>query len=251
MDLGLNGRRVLVTGASGGLGRAVARILVQEGASLAITARTVDADFGKLGRDIAGNGGVVHPIALNLESDQSVREAVEMAADSLGGIDGLVNCAVRWGQWCDRIEDASEVEWKRHLRANTEGVFVLVQAAAPHLRQSRSGRVVLVSSTLATKGMVGSWVYATSKAAGHGLARSLAWDLGRDHVLINTVMPGTILVDGRHRSIPDADLVALTELQPSGRLPDADDVADVIAYLVSPRNRVLTGEVVQVTGGTP
>ena len=251
MDFCLDGKKVLVAGATGGLGRAVALGLAAEGAHLALTSRHLGPDLLTLAEKINLSGPQPVSVAMDLEDLTSVRAAVEQASNELGGLDGLVSCAVRWGRWRDRIEEAPDMEWQPHLRANLEGVFTLVQAAAPHLRQSDAGRVVLVSSTLAGKGMVGSWVYATAKAGGHGLARGLAWDLGRDSVLVNTVMPGLILVEGEHRSIPPDELPALATQQPAGRLPDADDVADVIVYLVSPRNRVITGEIVQVTGGTP
>lgn len=251
MDLHLAGRRILVTGATGGIGRTVALTLAAEGADLALASRRAGPDLLELAAELEGSGSLAVPIAMDLEDLHSVRSAVTQAATGLGALDGLVNCAVRWGQWRDRIEEAPDPEWQPHLRANLEGVFVLVQAAAPHLRRSNAGRVVLVSSTLAEKGMIGSWVYATAKAGGHGLARGLAWDLGRDDVLVNTVMPGVVLVNGEHRSIPGGELPRLAAQQPAGRLPADQDVADVIAYLVSPRNRVISGEIVPITGGTP
>ena len=251
MDLSLRHRRILVTGATGGLGRAVAAALAAEGACLALASQTVDDRLLAVVDDVRQSGGQCDPVQLNLEDLAGVREGVASAAQILGGLDGLVNCAIRWGTRRERIEEAPDGEWQPHLRANVEGVFVLVQSSAPHLRASGEGRVVLVSSTLAFKGMIGSWVYATAKAAGHGLARSLAWDLGRDNVLVNTVMPGVVLVDGAHRSIPPSELDLLKGLQPARRLPEASDVADMIIYLVSPRNRAITGEIVEISGGTP
>ena len=230
----------------------MARRFSEEGSSVALTYHSHEQAALDVWQTLAEDDGRHSPpIRMDLENPESVRGAVRDAIRELGGIDVLVNCAFRWGVYCDRVEDAAEEEWPAHLRANLESIFVLLQEASPYLRSSGTGRVVLISSPLAVTGTIGSWVYATAKSAGHGLARSLAWDLGRQGVLVNTVMPGTVIVDGAHRSIPTAELETLKKEQPSGCLPTADEVADAVVFLGSPRTRAITGTVLPVTGGTP
>lgn len=250
MDLGLNGRSVLVTGGSGGIGGCIARAYAQEGANVAVTyasnRKAAEALVDEM-RDMGVDGFSVH---LDLTDLDSVTSAVDAVLDRFGGLDVLVSNAVCWEEWRDYVEQWVPNDWQPVLRANVEGVFTLAQRATPALRRSGVGRIVFISSSLTERGMIGCWSYATAKAAGHGLARSLAWDLGRDNVLVNTVMPGMVLVDGHHRSVPDEDLPALVDKQPSRRLPTGEDVARAVLFLGSPSNLCITGEILHVTGGT-
>jgi 3-oxoacyl-[acyl-carrier protein] reductase len=251
MDLGLRGSTVLVTGGTGGIGKCIARAFAAEGANLAITYSS-QPDAAKLLVDELRSTGVDAICAhLDLTDPASVVGVVDSTTAHFGGLDVLVSNAVRWEEWRDYIEDWVPEDWQPTLRANVEGVFQLAQRAAPSLRRSAAGRIVFISSSLTERGMVGCWSYAAAKAAGHGLARGLAWDLGRDGVLVNTVMPGMVLVDGHHRSAPDDELAALAAKQPAGRLPTGEDVANAVLFLASTVNRSITGEVLPVTGGTP
>jgi NAD(P)-dependent dehydrogenase (short-subunit alcohol dehydrogenase family) len=124
-----------------------------------------------------------------------------------------------------------------------------VQHAAPALRQSKQGRLVLLSTDLAERGMAGSWAYGAAKAGLHGLVASLQHDLGKDGVLANIVMPGITLENGEHRVIPKEALAAIAAQFTAQRLPEAADVAAAIVFLCSPRTTATQGEIIRVNGG--
>lgn len=250
MDLGLAGRKVLITGGSGDLGSALVRGFAAEGADVGFTYAVQQTAAEDLRDQLAegGNHAVAHP--MDLTDLESVRRAVSALAEALGGVDVLISNAVVWDEWRASVEEWGPVDWQPILRANTEGVFTLVQEAASHLRASDAGRVVFVSSSLTDRGMHGVWLYTVAKTAGLGLARSLAWDLGRDRVLVNTVAPGVVLkADGHHRNIPDEELERLAAAQPVGRLPTMEDIVNFVLFLGSPANGAMNAEVIRITGG--
>ncbi len=260
MDLGLKGAAVLVTGGSGGIGRATALAFAAEGARVTITYRAREDVAKAVADEIADAGGQAHVVPMDLDETESPEAAVAAAVERWGELDVLVANAVNWGiepnvddfaRRPDRIEDAPMDQLLPVLRSNLVGNLRLVRAAAPVLRRSEHGRVVLVSSDIAERGYLGGWAYGAAKAGLHGLSASLAPDLGRDGVLVNVVMPGITLDDGHHHVIPDAALPAIAARYPANRLATTGDVAAAIAFLCSPRNGATTGEIVRVTGGSP
>lgn len=256
MDLSLTNSAVLVTGGSGGIGRATAVSFAREGARVAITYNSREDVAKAVLDEIADTGGEPYAVQMTLDELESVDRAVAEVTEHFGGLDVLVGNAVQWGSAdfdtrATRIEDYAQHDWQEVLRGNLEGNFQLVKAAAPALRRSANGRVVLVSSTLAETGMAGTWAYGAAKAGLHGLAAHLTPDLGADGVLVNVVMAGITLDDGHHHVIPDQALPSIAAAFPAGRLPGTEDVAATITYLCSPRNAATTGEIVRVSGGRP
>jgi NAD(P)-dependent dehydrogenase (short-subunit alcohol dehydrogenase family) len=255
MDLGLTNAAVLVTGGSSGIGRQTALTFAAEGARVAITYNSRKDAAEGVAEEITAAGGDPFVVPLDLDDADSIAEAVEATVNRWGRLDALVGNAVHWGS-ADfhnrptRIEDVPAEQWLPVMRANLVGNFRLVQHAAPALRRSAHGRLVLVSTDLAERGMLGSWAYGAAKAGLHGLVASLAHDLGLDGVLANIVMPGITLEDGHHRVIPDEALTKIAKRFTAQRLPDAADVAAAIVFLCSPRTTATTGEIVRVTGGT-
>jgi len=167
----------------------------------------------------------------------------------------VVGNAVDWGSagFDDRpvrIEDGRPEWWVPVMRANLEGNFHLVQQVAPALRRSGHGRLVLISTDLAERGMVGSWPYAAAKAGLHGLVASLQHDLGADGVLVNIVMPGIALDNGEHRVIPKPALDQIAAGFTARHLPDTNELADAILFLTSPRTCSIQGQILRVTGGS-
>ena len=171
-------RRVFVTGATGAIGSAIAKSFGAAGATLAATSRSGDVP------------GVAHPLRLTLD-DASITNAVDAATAQLGGLDTVVVNAVRWPALAaERFEDVDPDEARAVLRANVEGTFTLLRAALPALRRSRAGRIVLISSGAAEEGHPPAPHYIAAKAALHGLCRALAWDAGRDGILVNAFAVG-------------------------------------------------------------
>lgn len=250
MDLGLTGRTVIVTGATGGLGRPIAHRFAAEGADVVLTYHHAAQTAEKLAADLPGRTMVAR---YELGDADSARGLVDAVLAWSGRIDVLVNNAVRWGMsdpsTSARFDDVPDDTWLRVLRDNIEGALALSRLVVPHMRQHRWGRLVHVSSSITTHGMAGGEYYGAAKAALHGFSRSAAFSLGRSgDILSNVVSPGlTRTTTNRHivDTVPDS----YTEMIPLGRLLDADEITAPIAFLASAANTGITGQVIAVDGG--
>jgi 3-oxoacyl-[acyl-carrier protein] reductase len=250
MDLGLTGRTVIVTGASGGIGRHIARGFAAEGADVVLTYRTNRSDAEQAAKEI-GDRALLVPYAMG--DPDAAGELVEAALAWTGRIDVLVNNAVHWGSTggpADRpFEAVPDDDWLATLRHNIEGALRLSRAVAPIMRERRWGRLVHISSNLAVDGMAGAEYYAAAKAAVHGFSRSAAFSLGRDgDILTNVVMPGLTRTD-TNTALADEHGHHFSALAPIGRLLDAAEVAGPVVYLGSGANTGITGQVISVAGG--
>lgn len=250
MDLGLHGRTVIVTGASGGLGRHIARRFAAEGADVVLTYHRAADAAEQLAKEIDASTLVVR---YELGEADSARTLVARTLAWTGRIDVLVNNAVYWGTAApepDRpFEDAPDATWQRVLRDNIEGALRLSRLVAPHMRQRRWGRMVHISSSVATDGMPGGEYYGAAKAALHGFSRSAAFGLGRDgDILSNVVMPGLTRTE-TNTAIVEAVGDHYAERAALGRLLDADEIAGPVAFLGSAANTGVTGQVIAVNGG--
>jgi NAD(P)-dependent dehydrogenase (short-subunit alcohol dehydrogenase family) len=227
-------RRVLVTGGSGAIGRAIAAAFGADGATVAATSRS-----GRV-------ADVPHAVPMELEDPDSVVAAAAEAISRLGGLDTLVVNAVRWpAGFAERFEALDPGEWRAVLRANIEGAFSLVQTALPAVRESGAGRIVVISSGAAEEGHPPAPHYVAAKAALHGLCRAVAWDAGRDGILVNAIAAGfTRTRTSIERFGPDIFKRA-GALTPQRRVSTADDVAALALWLGSPANTSVTGEVIR------
>lgn len=254
MDLGLQGRIALVTGGSRGIGKAVARQLAREGACVAVTYHTGKSQAEALAAEIVSSGGQAVTIPMHLEEPDSIEAGVRTLEGQWGRIDILINNAFDFG--LRRIADAPKFEnfpqkeWQRLLRVNIEGTLQLTQAVVPSMRQQRWGRIVNVSSTLVEDGLPGGAWYATAKSSLHGLTRTLAKELGADGILINAVMPGLTATD-RLALIPPDRVDRVAQNLAIRRVLQPEEVADVIVFFSSSVNKVVTGEILRVSGGRP
>ncbi|MFI7056591.1 SDR family NAD(P)-dependent oxidoreductase [Streptosporangium canum] len=249
MDTELRDRVVLVTGASTGIGAATARAYGREGARVAITYRNNPDKAEKVAADVEAAGGQAHVVRLDLEDLPTIGQAVATVVERWGGIDVLVANAVRWGGDGPpdpgvRFEDVPLREWEAMINANLVGTAASVRAVLPGMRARGWGRIVLVSSSVAEEGLPGPGPYGTAKSGLYGLARSLAWNGGRDGILVNVVAPGFTLTDSRP-GIPRPVIDALAAATPSRRLSNSDDVARIIVFLGSGANGNLTGEIIR------
>lgn len=249
MDTALKDRVVLVTGASKGIGAATARAFGQEGARVAITYRDSPEKAEKVASEVEAAGGQALVVRLDLEDLRTVEEAVSTVVERWGSIDVLVANAVRWGgdgppDPSIRFEDVPLDEWQAMIGANLIGAAAQVRAVLPGMRSRGWGRIVLISSSVAEEGLPGPGPYGTAKSGLYGLARSLAWEAGRDGILVNVVAPSLTLTDSR-APIPKFITDKLAAGTPTRRLSDADDVAKLVLFLGSGANGNLTGEVVR------
>jgi NAD(P)-dependent dehydrogenase (short-subunit alcohol dehydrogenase family) len=238
--------RALITGASRGLGRAVAQRLFAEGAQLALVARE-SAVIEQLASELAGS----HALSADLAQADQAEALVSRAVQRLGGLDAVVNCA---GIVCyaDAL-DVSRAELQAQLDVNFVAPFVIAQCAARVMRAAgEGGAIVNVASTLGLRPAAQTSAYAASKAALLSMTRAFALELGRYDIRVNAVAPGIVDTDMVRVLRPgqasiEAQLEQLRELHPLKRLGEPSDVAEAVSYLLGAR--FVTGSVLVVDGG--
>ncbi|GEP40279.1 oxidoreductase [Nocardioides psychrotolerans] len=237
MGARFEGKRVLVTGAAGGIGRATVDLLTEEGG------RVVGVDL----REAEG----VHPC--DVSDAGSVATAVDAAAKQLGGLDVLVNVAGI--DQFRRFEDLDVATWQRHLGVNLTGPMLMSHAAYPHLRESR-GAIVTIASIAGLRAQPYQAAYCASKGGVIMLMKSLALELAADGIRVNTVCPGGVETDlpmaaaAEHTdTVLDWGLLSETAGARYGFMP-ARHIADAVAYLASDAAASVTGAVLSVDRGT-
>ncbi|HTO76657.1 MAG TPA: 3-oxoacyl-[acyl-carrier-protein] reductase [Thermoanaerobaculia bacterium] len=239
------GRTALVTGASRGIGEAVARRLAAEGAHVIAAARTAAA-LDKLVGEIAAAGGSASALTMDLSDAASIEAGAKQALASPAGIDILVNNA---GVTEDNlILRMSREAWDRVLGTNLTGTFLLTQAIVKGMVKKRYGRIVNISSVVGIMGNPGQANYAASKAGLIGLTKSVARELASRNVTCNAVAPGFIETEMTRKMTPQAR-EALAGQIPAGRLGSPEDVANAVAFLASEAASYITGHVLTVSGG--
>jgi NAD(P)-dependent dehydrogenase (short-subunit alcohol dehydrogenase family) len=249
MDLGLADKKVFVTGGSSGIGRAIARTFAAEGADVAFTYFSAPEAARSLVMEIEGHGGRAHAFHMNVREHASVEAAVASAFARLGSIDVLINNALASTRSIDAEPDPGLRSWQTVLRSNLESTFYITEEVVRGMRQRGWGRVVSISSDLAQDGAKGSAPYSTAKSGLHGMTRGLCWELGPHNVLINAILPGLTETDRQRENLPAAVFDHIKGGNPTGRVSDPQDSADLAVFLSSTRNRNITGELVRVTGG--
>jgi 3-oxoacyl-[acyl-carrier protein] reductase len=252
VDLGVAGKSALVTGGTRGIGQAVAEALRAEGARVAIGYHTDAAGARALSGRLGGDAGGACALPYALEDPELAESAVAEVAGRWGSLDILVCSAVRRlprGEAGARFEDAEPRRWEPVITGDLAATIRLCQAAVGHMRSRGWGRIVLLSSHVVRNGQPGQEFYAAGKAALHGLARSVAFDVGRDGIMINVVCPGLTATDGVLRMLPAELRNREAGRSATGRLSSPQDVASLVAFLCSAANGNITGSVLTVSGG--
>jgi 3-oxoacyl-[acyl-carrier protein] reductase len=250
MNLGLHDKVVLVTGATRGIGKAVALAYGQEGARVGVTyANDVNAGATVVGT-IVGSGGDAHAVYLELTDPASIATAIDATVERFGALDVLVANAVRWPQDArGALADTAPDAWSHAMRANFEGTVATVRSAMGHLTRSSAGRVVLISSGLSRAGMAGASAYASAKAGLDGLMAALKWEAGEHGVLVNIVSPGFTVTENNLARFDDSVRASVRAGTPLRRLSVPEDVAAAVLLLGSPANGNITGAYLPVAGG--
>lgn len=241
----LAGRVALVTGASRGIGRAIASRLAGDGADVAIVARSLEA-LAATRAEVEGKGRRCFPLALDVAASAAVTDAVKQLVADAGRLDIVVNNAgvTRDGLMMRMSDD----DWDTVMATDLRGVFLVCRAAARALTKSPAGRIVNIASIVGIIGNAGQANYAAAKAGLFGFTRSLAKELSGRKVTANVICPGFIETD-MTAVLPDAIKQKSLGQIPLGRFGAGDDIAALTAFLCSDAASYVTGTVIPVDGG--
>jgi 3-oxoacyl-[acyl-carrier protein] reductase len=238
----LTGMSALVTGASGGIGSAIARALAGKGARLALSGSNAD----KLEAFRGELGGEHVALVADLGDGAAVDAMVPRAVEALGKLDILVNNAgVTRDNLAMRMKDE---EWSDVIRINLEAAFRLARAALKPMMRARFGRIISITSVVGATGNPGQANYAASKAGLVGMSKALAQEVATRGITVNCIAPGFIR-SAMTETLPEAQKEALMARIPAGRLGEGDDVGAAAVYLASREAAYVTGQTLHVNGG--
>lgn len=253
----LEGRTAIVTGASQGIGRQIAIELANEGANVALAARS-DGIY-ETAEQIGGSDRSL-PIETDVTDENSVKDTVEATVEKFGGLDLLVNNAGIAGPTAP-VEEITREEWERTMDVNVMGMFLTTKHAAPHLRESDSASIVNISSISGKRPLQDRTPYTTSKMAVIGLTRTLAFELGEHDITVNAICPGATRgprierviekqADRLEVTFEEAKQRVFTEGAALGVLTEPEDIAEMVTFLASERGRNITAQDINVDAGT-
>jgi len=243
MSAPLSGEIVLVTGASRGIGAAIADTLAAQGATVIGTA-TSDSGASKIGERLSAHGG--HGRVLDVSQPGTIEALVESIASEFGAISILVNNAgITRDNLLMRMKDE---DWQAILDTNLTSVYRSSKAVMRGMMKARRGRIINIASVIGVTGNAGQANYAAAKAGIIAFSKSLAKEIGSRGVTVNVVAPGFIATD-MTRDLPEESKAALTERIALGRLGEPDDIAQAVAFLAGPSAAYITGETLHVNGG--
>jgi 3-oxoacyl-[acyl-carrier protein] reductase len=248
LTIDLSGRRALVTGGSRGVGASTARLLARAGADVAIAYHSRSADAEALVTELSALGARAFAEPGDLADPAAVARLFDRVEREFGGLDIFIGNAGIWPPRDVPLADMADEQWRRTMAVNLNGIFRSTRAAARILADG--GRIVLVSSTAGQRGEAYHADYAASKGALIALVKGVAIELARRDITVNCVAPGWI--DTEMAALPYADggRARIEGSIPLGRVASVDDIAGPIVFLCSPLARHITGEVVNVNGGT-
>jgi 3-oxoacyl-[acyl-carrier protein] reductase len=240
----LSGKVALVTGASRGIGAAIAKRLAADGASVAITYSSSPEKANEVVRAIESAGGKALAIQADAADEKAVRAAVTKTVSKFGGLDILVNNA--GVALMSPIEKFSIEDFDKSIAVNVRSVFVATQEASKHIRDG--GRIIHIGSTNSDRmPFEGGSVYALTKAAIVGFTKGLARDLGARRITVNNIQPGPVNTDMNPENGPFAE--SLKSLMALKRYGVGDEVAGMVAYLAGPEASYVTGASLLIDGG--
>ncbi|OLP61586.1 oxidoreductase [Xaviernesmea oryzae] len=243
----LEGKVAIVTGASKGIGAAIAKALARDGAKVVVNYASSAEGAQAVVSAITSAGGEAIAVQGDVSKGAEANALIDTAIKTFGGLDVLVNNSGVYG--FAAIEDVTEEDYRRHFDVNVLGVLLTTKAASKHLKEG--GSIINISSVVTSIHPPSTAVYSGTKGAVTAITGVLAKELGPRRIRVNTVSPGFVVTEGTHTagiagSEMESGMVAQT---PLGRAGQPDDIADVVAFLASDDARWVTGEEIAVSGG--
>ncbi len=243
----------IVTGASRGIGRAIALALAEAGFGVGVNYRTREREAQAVVEKITAAGGRAREIAADVSEPEGSRRLVESALDAFGRIDVLVNNA-GISTIGVRLAEVAVEDWDRMLRVNLSAPFYLIRAVLPHMRQRKSGHIVNLSSNVTQRFPALYGAYTVSKTGLDALTRILAKEEGPHGIRVNAIAPGPIRTEMLEQALAvmgTERAEAFIKSVPLGRIGRPEEIAAVVRFLVSDAASYLTGQVIYVNGGGP
>ena len=241
----VEGKLTLVTGGSRGIGKTIAERLAEAGAEVILTARTSEAAEA-VAAPLREAGHKAHGVALDVSDEEAVKDGVKALGADYGKISFLINNAgITRDNLLMRMKPG---DWEAVIQTNLAGVYRMCRHVAPMMIKQRHGRIINITSVVASSGNPGQVNYCAAKAGVEGLTRSLARELASRNITVNAIAPGFIDTD-MTRDLDDDQRATLLEQVPIGRLGSGDDIASAVLYLASPGADYVTGQTLHVNGG--
>lgn len=239
-------KTVIVTGASKGIGSAIAIRFAEKGYNVIINYNTSDQSAQLLQKSLRESGYSVIAFQANVKNRLDVDLMVKEAVYRFGSVDVLINNAGIAGQAL--FTDVSEQDWNDMIGVNLTGVFNCCQSVLPHMIRKKSGRIINISSMWGVTGGSCEVPYSAAKAGVIGLTKALAKEVGPSGITVNCIAPG-LIETGMNQNMTIDDITAIVNETPVGRIGSTDDVASAALFLASPEADFITGQVLGVNGG--
>jgi 3-oxoacyl-[acyl-carrier protein] reductase len=242
----LEGKVALITGGSMGIGTAISLNMAQNGADVALTYRRHEQEALDIVEKIQGMGRKSKAYKIDVSEFEAAQNLVNEVTQEFAHLDILINNAGM--NWDGVVWKMTEEQWDKVIDVDLKGTFNFIRAVAPLFREQKAGKIINITSINGLRGKFGQSNYSAAKAGTIGLTKTVAREMGKYNVNVNSVAPGMILTD-MFKDLPDEIKQKAADETVFNRLGDPDDVANIVSFLASDKSRHITGEVIKVDGG--